>query len=114
MPDPFAAPAVPQPGFHTDGASDWYRVHPASPAIRGWLAVVAVAVIFGRSFFEQLFQEGISGRAGGAGIPWWIVALVVGGAVLVFGVAFVLSWYFTRYQVTDDHVRINSGFIFRQ
>ncbi len=114
MTDPFAAPAVPQPGFHTDGASDWHRVHPASPAIRGWLAVVAVAVIFGRSFFEQLFQEGISGRAGGAGIPWWIVALVVGGAVLVFGVAFVLSWYFTRYQVTDDHVRINSGFIFRQ
>lgn len=101
-------------GFRTDSTGDWHRVHPASPAVRGWLSVVAVAVIFGRNFFEQLFQQGISGRSGGEGIPWWIVAFVVGGAVVVFGVVFGLSWYFTRYQVTDDHVRINSGFIFRQ
>lgn len=106
--------AAPRIGFYTDSTDDWHRVHPASPAVRGWLAVVAIAVIFGRNFFEQLFREGISGRSGGSGMPWWIVALVVGGAVLVFGVSFGLSWYFTRYQVTDDHVRINSGFIFRQ
>lgn len=114
MTEPVAAAPGLQSGFHTDGAQDWHRVHPASPAVRGWLAVVGVAVVFGRSFFEQVFQNGISGRSDGAGMPWWVVALVVGGAVVVFGSVFVLSWYFTRYQVTDDHVRINSGFIFRQ
>lgn len=101
-------------GFHTDSVEEWHRVHPASPAVRGWVAVVAVALVFGRNFFEQLFQQGISGRGGREGLPWWVVALVVGGAVVVFGTVFVLSWFFTRYQVTDDHVRINSGFIFRQ
>lgn len=100
--------------FHTDSTEVWHRVHPASPAIRGWLAVIAVLVIFGRNFIEQLVQSTASGRRGEGGLPLWIVLLVVVAAIVVFGVGFVLSWFFTRYQVTDDHVRINSGFIFRQ
>ena len=27
---------------------------------------------------------------------------------------YFLSWYFTRYQVADDYVRVNTGFLFRQ
>ncbi|WP_394940548.1 PH domain-containing protein [Psychromicrobium sp. YIM B11713] len=101
--------------FHTDSAQTWHRVHPASPAIRGWIAIVAVMVVLGRSFIEQLVQSTASrGERGGDGLPVWIVLLVIAAAVLVFGVGFVFSWFFTRYQVTDDHVRINSGFIFRQ
>ncbi|WP_045076198.1 PH domain-containing protein [Psychromicrobium lacuslunae] len=104
-----------EPVFHTDASDVWHRVHPASPAIRGWLAVVAVMVIFGRNFIEQLVQSTASGkRSDTGGLPVWVVLLVILGAILIFGVAFVLSWFFTRYQVTDDHVRINSGFIFRQ
>nr|WP_246279681.1 PH domain-containing protein [Psychromicrobium silvestre] len=72
-------------------------------------------VIFGRNFIEQLVQTTASGgRHEGEGLPPWVIILVIGGAIVVFGIAFVLSWFFTRYQVTDDHVRINTGFIFRQ
>ena len=34
--------------------------------------------------------------------------------VLLLVAGFFLSWWFTRYQVTDDHVRVNSGVLFRQ
>lgn len=101
--------------LRTDPAEQWHRVHPVSPMVRGWVAVVGVMVIFGRNSFEDLLRSASSGgRYGPQGPPAWLIIAVVGGAVVVFGIAFFLSWYFTRYQVTDDHVRINSGFIFRQ
>jgi putative membrane protein len=101
--------------LHTDAADQWHRVHPVSPLVRGWVAVVGVMVIFGRNSFEDLLRSASSGgRYGPQGPPVWLIAGIVGGAVVVFGIAFFLSWYFTRYQVSDDHVRVNSGVIFRQ
>lgn len=102
-------------GFRTDAAGQWHRVHPVSPLVRGWVAVVGVMVLFGRNSFEDMLRSASSGRDyGQQGPPVWLILAVVGGAVIVFGVVFFLSWYFTRYQVTDDQVRINSGFIFRK
>ena len=38
-----------------------------------------------------------------------------GGIVLLVAVlGFVLTWYFTKYQVSEGYVRVNSGFLFRQ
>ncbi|MCZ2401957.1 PH domain-containing protein [Paenarthrobacter sp. Z7-10] len=72
-------------------------------------------VLFGRNSFEDMLRSASSGRDyGQQGPPVWLILTVVAAAVVVFGVAFFLSWYFTRYQVTDDQVRINSGFLFRQ
>lgn len=100
--------------FHTDSPATWHRVHPVSPLVRGWVAVAAVLFIFGRNALDSLFtgRPGSSGLSTGA--PPAVVAAVVGAAVVVFGTGFFLSWRFTRYQVTDDHVHINSGIIFRQ
>lgn len=99
-------------GFSTDGPESWHRVHPVSPLVRGWVAVAAVLFIFGRNSLDSLF----SGRPGGAGLgaPGWVIIWVLAAAVVVFGIGFFLSWRFTRYQVTDQHVNINSGIIFRQ
>ena len=54
-----------------------------------------------------LVDEQLAGRA-----PW----LLLGGGVLLLltGVGYVLSWYFTRYQVAEGYVRINTGFLFKQ
>lgn len=101
--------------FTTDDAETWHRVHPVSPLVRGWVAVVAVIFIFGRNSLESVFSEGWDGgNALTRGTPALVMAVVVGAAVVIFGVVFFLSWRFTRYQVTDDHVHINSGVVFRQ
>jgi putative membrane protein len=92
---------------------DWLRVHPASPFVRGWVALAAIAFFFGRDLFERslqgqpVFEEGFDRRA-----PW-----LLGGGAVVLAVAvlgFVLTWYFTKYQVSAGYVRVNSGLLFRQ
>ncbi|WP_125616535.1 PH domain-containing protein [Specibacter cremeus] len=108
-----SAPVQVPGSFRTDGPDDWHRVHPVSPLVRGWVAVAAIIVVFGRTSLEN----GASYRSGSLefnGAPVGVVAAVVSAAVVVFGVVFFLSWRFTRYQVTDDHVHVNSGVIFRQ
>ncbi|WP_346958385.1 PH domain-containing protein [uncultured Arthrobacter sp.] len=91
----------------------WQRVHPASPFVRGWVALAAMFFFFGRDAFERLLQGGpvfderFAGRA-----PWLVLG---GGTVLLLTViGFVLSWYFTRYQVADGYVRVNTGVLFKQ
>lgn len=91
----------------------WRRVHPASPFVRGWVALAAVGYFFGRDAFERVLQgrefvdPNLNSRA-----PW----LLAGGAVLLLLTVggFILSWYFTRYQVAEGYVRVNTGFLFKQ
>jgi putative membrane protein len=97
----------------TDTGDGWRRVHPASPFVRGWLALAALFFFFGRDSFERLLRgapvvdDRFAERA-----PWLLLG---GGTVLVLTVlGFVLSWYFTRYQVADGYVRVNTGFLFKQ
>ncbi len=97
----------------TGSGDGWQRVHPASPFVRGWVALAALFFFFGRDSVERLlqgapvFDERLAGRA-----PWLLLG---GGTVLLLTVlGFVLSWYFTRYQVADGYVRVNTGFLFKQ
>jgi putative membrane protein len=99
------------PGTTADG--DWLRVHPASPFVRGWVALAAIGFFFGRDVFERALQglpiveDQFAGRA-----PWLLAA---GGIMLLIAVlGFILTWYFTKYQVSGGYVRVNTGFIFRQ
>lgn len=102
--------------FGPDDAETWHRVHPVSPLVKGWIAIIAVIVVFGRGIFEDL----VAGRGvpedvpGGAPVPVWVIVAAVVLVILIFAVSFFLTWYFTRYQVTDEYVRVNSGVIFRQ
>ncbi|HSO15228.1 MAG TPA: PH domain-containing protein [Arthrobacter sp.] len=104
------APAGPATGT-ADGA--WLRVHPASPFVRGWVALAAIGFFFFRDTFERMLRGGplvdqqLAGRA-----PW----LLLGGGVLLLltVLGYILSWYFTRYQVAEGYVRLNTGFLFKQ
>lgn len=102
-------------GSGVEGTADagWLRVHPASPFVRGWVALAALLFFFGRDSFERflqggpLFDERLAGRA-----PWLLLG---GGALILLTVlGYVLSWYFTRYQVAGGYVRVNTGFLFKQ
>ncbi|SKC00338.1 putative membrane protein [Arthrobacter sp. 49Tsu3.1M3] len=102
-------------GSGIEGTPDagWLRVHPASPFVRGWVALAALLFFFGRDSFERflqggpIFDERLAGRA-----PW----LLLGGGTLILltVLGYVLSWYFTRYQVAGGYVRVNTGFLFKQ
>ncbi|MET4060595.1 putative membrane protein [Arthrobacter sp. UYP6] len=102
--------SVPQSG-------DWARVHPVSPLVRGWIALAAIAFVVGRNWVEDVI--GVGGNDGGGGNPPDRTALLIGAAILaavllVLAGIFFLSWWFTRYQVTENHVRVHSGVVFRQ
>lgn len=116
--DPVQDPPGIPAGFTTDDELSWHRVHPVSPLVRGWVAVAAIIFIFGRNSLENVFSGEWDGNPGSlaetAGAPVLVIAVVVAAAVVIFGTAFFLSWRFTRYQVTDNHVHINSGVVFRQ
>lgn len=99
-----------------DAGDSWHRVHPVSPMVKGWIGIIAVIVIFGRGIFEDLLVDGRTPQFGSEGefLPLWVLVVLAIVIALLFALSFFLSWYFTRYQVTNDHVRINSGVIFRQ
>jgi len=85
----------------------WQRVHPASPFVRGWLAIVGLLYIYWQNTDELSLAERFAGDR-----LIWTVALA-GAALLVVLVFYFLSWYFTRYKLTSSHVYVNSGTIFR-
>ncbi len=92
----------------------WQRVHPVSPLVRGWIALAAIAYFLGRDSAEAFFLRERPGGPLPDGTPllWAVIGLVV--LVLAIAVVFFLSWWFTRYQISDDHVRVRSGVLFRQ
>ncbi|UXN32320.1 PH domain-containing protein [Glutamicibacter sp. M10] len=85
----------------------WQRVHPASPFVHGWLAIVGLLYIYWQNTDELSFAERFAGDR-----LLWTLGLA-GAALLVVLAFYFLSWYFTRYKLTESHVYVNSGTLFR-
>lgn len=86
---------------------NWQRVHPASPFVHGWLAIVGLIWVYWNSTDELSWSE----RFAGSRLGW--TAAIGSGALLVILIFYALSWYFTRYRLTETHVYVNSGMLFR-
>jgi putative membrane protein len=79
---------------------DFQRVHPLSPLLRVGILVVAGLVASWRQLVED-FQP--------------LAALTIMGTVVVGGLAYgVLSWWFTRFRIGGDELRIDSGVLMRR
>ncbi|MFC4615521.1 PH domain-containing protein [Cellulomonas algicola] len=91
-------------------AVDWRRMHPVTPALKGWKIVVAVLVVVGYQAADDVRRllELVDGYR-------WVVVLGGLAAVAVVGFAYsALAWRMTRFAVTDDAVHLNTGILFRQ
>jgi putative membrane protein len=79
--------------------TDWQRLHPLSPVVRGGRLTIGLAIViapdllFGRAPGNELVQIGIV-----AGLT---------------GLGFV-SWFFTRWRIDGDDLRIESGLLRRR
>ncbi|WP_102159253.1 PH domain-containing protein [Zhihengliuella halotolerans] len=116
-----SAPRSPQ-DFQEE--APWHRVHPVSPFVRGWIVIVALVYGFGQNWLQNLIP-GFGGEGDGDsskdeevldfifGSVAWIVAGGLLVLLLILG-GFFLSWKMTRYQLTDRHVNVRSGIVFRQ
>ncbi len=98
------APAV--PGVPTVKKTE--RPHPATPLIRGWLVLVAIIVYWGR----ELIPDGEENQFERINL-WWILT-GVGVMVIIAAVAGLVSWYFTRFIIDDEELRIETGAIFKK
>lgn len=113
-----------------DSAEDWHRLHPLSPLIRGWIVVLAVLGVLLSNVMDDFFRgdgpglndsaEGLPGWASMLeGTVVWVVMLLAGLAVVVVLLVIValfslVAWWFTRYQITETHVRLRQGALTRQ
>lgn len=95
MSEPGPAPSRPDPPSRPAA-----RVHPLTPFVKGW-----VFFLFGAWAIVQ--NEGLRSQLRLAAVG--LLAVFAGG-VLLGG----LSWWFTKYQLTGDALRVDSGFLFRR
>ena len=76
------------------------RLHPLTPFVRGWgyFVVAAIAMANNESLRSNLELAGLG-----------LIAVLIGGILLG-----ALSWWFTKWQLTADAIRVDSGFLFRR
>lgn len=96
----------------------WHRVHPLTPAIRLWQAIVLLVVFVGQDWGQGALRgdSHVSTREFGR---FGLGALAGGGALLLLAVAAVtaaaaLSWRFTRFRVTEDALELHHGVLSRR
>ncbi len=103
VPDQATAPVV--PGAPVVKQTE--RPHPLTPFIRGWLVLVALIFGFGR----QLIPDGEEDQLDLSDLAW--VLPVAGGIVLLAAAAGFATWYFTRFVIDDEELRIETGAVFK-
>ena len=88
----------------------WRRMHPVTPAVKGWKIVAVLLVIAVQQVGNNVQEAGklLHGRA-------WLIglAIIVGGALIGFGYA-AIAWRMTRFAIDDEAVYLHSGVLFRQ
>ena len=103
---------------------NWHRLHPATPLLKGGIALIAILGIVIVNLRDVLIELviGGSGRSGGEGeLLTWIVengllglallAITVG--LLLFITGLYLSWRMHSFRITDEVVEVRSGILFR-
>ena len=100
---------------------EWHRLHPATPLLKGGIALVAIIgfMVYNLrdAFIETLFG---GGRGDEDPISWllghtafWVIALGILGFLLLLVTGFYFSWRMHTFRITDEVVEVRSGILFR-
>ena len=84
------------------------RPHPLTPFVRGWLVFVAIAIGWGREIVTSAGENQFEPR----GLAWLLP--ILGVVVLLAAVTGFISWYFTRFVIDDEELRVETGAIFKK
>ncbi|MEO6942193.1 MAG: PH domain-containing protein [Terrimesophilobacter sp.] len=103
----------------TDG--EWHRLHPASPLLKGGIALIAILGVVLANLRERIFdffvphlpQEGdpVDYILNNGLIGWAL--LVVTALLLVLIIGFYFSWRMHMFRITAEVVEVRSGILFR-
>ncbi|TAM67033.1 MAG: hypothetical protein EPN48_14225 [Microbacteriaceae bacterium] len=104
---------------YADG--QWHRLHPATPLLRGGIALIAVLGViianlrerlidfffhtpsYGGDPIDQIYNRGLTG---------WALLIVAAVIVLAIG-GFYLSWRMHTFRIGDEAVEVRSGILSR-
>src|SRR5918993_85133 len=84
------------------------RPHPLTPFIRGWIVLLAIMIGAAR----EVVPDGSGERGISLSDLSWIVPFTA-LAVLLGAIAGFVSWYFTRFVIDDEELRVETGAIFK-
>ncbi|WP_150307682.1 PH domain-containing protein [Planctomonas psychrotolerans] len=103
----------------TDG--DWHRLHPATPLLKGGIALLAIAGVLIANLRERIIEGFFGGGPSDDdpisllydnGLLGWALLILLGGVLLTM-VGFYVSWRMHEFRVTDEVVEVRSGILFR-
>jgi putative membrane protein len=101
---------------------EWHRLHPATPLLKGGIALVAILGVIIVNLRDVVINIVIGGGPGDEYDPFvWIIehdyaglillAIIVG--LLLFIAGFYVSWRMHTFRITDEQVEVRSGILFR-
>ena len=99
---------APAPPTQISDEMAWYRVHRATPFVRGWIILAAVAVAILQQNPQELVEDGID-----AGALIVLAGTVLGVALIVVAYGW-LSWRKMAFAYDSESVYMNRGILFRQ
>ncbi len=123
-PDSEGPESVPPPVLLTGRLADgeWHRLHPATPLLKGGIALVAILGVIIVNLRDVLINIVIGGGPGDEYDPFvWIIQHDFAGLILLGIVAglllfiggFYVSWRMHTFRITDEQVEVRSGILFR-
>jgi len=100
---------------------EWHRLHPASPLLKGGIALIAILGVVLANMRERIFdlfvptfpQQGDPvDYIVNHGLIWWAL-VVVAVMLVVLIIGFYASWRMHLFRITDEVVEVRSGILFR-
>ncbi|MHB1173143.1 MAG: PH domain-containing protein, partial [Lacisediminihabitans sp.] len=103
----------------TDG--EWHRLHPASPLLKGGIALVAVLGVVVANLRERLISLFVPQfNQGGDAVDYVLghgfllqALLIIAGVLIVLIFGFYVSWRMHTFRITNEVVEVRSGILFR-
>jgi putative membrane protein len=88
----------------------WRRMHPVTPALKGWKALAALLAVVAYNTSDNIQNAGDLVRGG----RWlYVIVVIIAFAVVGFTYA-TIAWRVTKFSVTDEAVHLRTGVLFRQ